>query len=172
MTTTTPAAASGRARPEDDDGRSSARTRADCGRIWAEDDAVQRIHAEKLGRPPTALELCLYFHTKDHDGITFLDSRVEKIVTAIQRRWIELTQSQPDTSIDETELYLSVVERDDKGQTYRLGWTPSGSRRRHGTAGGAAGGGDGVGSFRPISSPNEPIELLRRDFQEMRTHIL
>ncbi|KAK9132574.1 hypothetical protein Scep_012102 [Stephania cephalantha] len=51
-------------------------------------------------------------------------------------------------------------------------WTPSGSRRRHATAGGAAGGGDGAGSSRLISSPNEPIELLRRDFQEMETHIL
>ncbi|KAK9111043.1 hypothetical protein Scep_018562 [Stephania cephalantha] len=34
----------------------------------------------KLGRPPTALELCLYFHTKDHGGVTFIDSRVEKIL--------------------------------------------------------------------------------------------
>ncbi|KAK9119577.1 hypothetical protein Scep_017670 [Stephania cephalantha] len=118
---------------------------------------------EKLGRLPTALELCLYYHTKDHDGVTFLDSRVEKIVTAIQCRRIELTQSLPDTPIDEIELYLSVVERDDKGRTYGLGWTPSGSRRRHATAGGA-GGGDGAGSSRPISSPNEPVELLRSDF--------
>ncbi|KAK9125933.1 hypothetical protein Scep_014779 [Stephania cephalantha] len=123
--------------------------------------------AEKLGRPPTALELCLYFHTKDHDGVTFLDSRVEKIVTAIQRRWIELTQSQPYTPIDETELYLFVVECDDKGRTYGLGWTPSGPRRRHATVGGAGGrigggvgAGDGAGFSRPISSPNEPVELL------------
>ncbi|KAK9112199.1 hypothetical protein Scep_019718 [Stephania cephalantha] len=131
--------------------------------------------AEKLGRPPTALELCLYFHTKDHDDVTFPDSRVEKIVTAIQRRRIELTQSQLDTPIYETDLYLSVVERDDKGWTYGLGWTPSGSRRRHATAGGAgggAGGGDGARSSRPISSPNESVELLRRDFQMMQTHIL
>ncbi|KAK9128573.1 hypothetical protein Syun_017370 [Stephania yunnanensis] len=44
----------------------------------------------------------------------------------------------------------------------------------NGRAGGAggAGGGDGAGSSRPISSPNEPIKLLRRDFQTMRTHIL
>ncbi|KAK9149227.1 hypothetical protein Scep_007984 [Stephania cephalantha] len=130
--------------------------------------------AEKLGRPPTTLELCLYFHTKDHDGVTFLDSRVEKIVTAIQSKRIELTQSQSDTPIDETELYLPVVERDNKRQTYGLGWTPSGSQRRHATARGAVGGGggDGAGSSRPISSLNEPIELLRRDFQEMQTHIL
>ncbi|KAK9135011.1 hypothetical protein Syun_014341 [Stephania yunnanensis] len=33
----------------------------------------------------------------------------------------ELTQSQPNTSIDETELHLSVMEHDDKGWTYRLG---------------------------------------------------
>ncbi|KAK9112377.1 hypothetical protein Scep_019896 [Stephania cephalantha] len=91
--------------------------------------------AEKLGRPPTALELCLYFHTKDHDGVTFIDSRVDKIVTAIQR------------------------------------WTPSGSQRKHATAGGA-GGGDGAESSWPISSSNEPVELLWRDFQTMQTHIL
>ncbi|KAK9158203.1 hypothetical protein Scep_004777 [Stephania cephalantha] len=34
-----------------------------------------------------------------------------------------------------------------------------------------AGGRDGAGSSRPISSPNEPIELCE-DFQEMQTHIL
>ncbi|KAK9100863.1 hypothetical protein Scep_024293 [Stephania cephalantha] len=131
--------------------------------------------AEKFGRPPTSLELCLYFHTKDHDSVTFLDSRVEKIVTAIRRRRIELTQSQSDTPIDETELYLFVIERGDKGRTYGLGWTSSGSRRRHATAGGAgggAGGGNGAGSSRPISSPYEPVELLWRDFQAMQTHIL
>ncbi|KAK9119398.1 hypothetical protein Scep_017491 [Stephania cephalantha] len=69
--------------------------------------------AEKLSRSPTALELCLYFHTKDHEG----------------------------------------------------------GQRRHAIAGGA-GGGDGCGSSGPISSPNEPIKLLRRDFLEMQTHIL
>ncbi|KAK9105472.1 hypothetical protein Scep_022316 [Stephania cephalantha] len=41
----------------------------------------------------------------------------------------------------------------------------------HATAGGA-GGGDGVGTSRPISSPNEPVEFLRWDFQAMQTHIL
>ncbi|KAK9158787.1 hypothetical protein Scep_005361 [Stephania cephalantha] len=39
-------------------------------------------------------------------------------------------------------------------------------------AGAGAGGGDGAGSSRPISSPNEPIELLRWDFKEMQTQIL
>ncbi|KAK9167250.1 hypothetical protein Scep_002441 [Stephania cephalantha] len=88
---------------------------------------------------------------------------------------IELTQSHPDTPIDETDLYLFVIERDDKGRTYGLGWTPSGSRRRHATAGGAGGGargGNEAGSSRPIYSLNEPIELLRKDFQTMQTHIL
>ncbi|KAK9157051.1 hypothetical protein Scep_003625 [Stephania cephalantha] len=64
------------------------------------------------------------------------------------------------------------ISRDDNGRTYGLRWTPSGSRHRHATARGA-GGGDGVGSSQLISSPNEPIELLRRDIQEeMQTHIL
>ncbi|KAK9157560.1 hypothetical protein Scep_004134 [Stephania cephalantha] len=159
---------------------SSARPRGKSAATWSpirepRGGIAKGTPAEKLGRHPTALELCIYFHTKDHDGITFLDSRVEKIVTAIQRRRIELTQSQLDTPIDETELYLSIIERDDKRRTYGLGWTPSGSRRRHATAGeagGGAGGGDGARSSRPISSPNEPVKLLRRDFRTMQTHIL
>ncbi|KAK9098867.1 hypothetical protein Syun_025912 [Stephania yunnanensis] len=36
---------------------------------------------------------------------------------------------------------------------------------------GGAGGGDGGGSSRPISSPNELVELLWRDFQAMQTYI-
>ncbi|KAK9113764.1 hypothetical protein Syun_020561 [Stephania yunnanensis] len=47
----------------------------------------------------------------------------------------------------------------------------SSSNYRHAIAGGA-GSGDGAGSSRPISYPNEPVELLRRDFQAMQTHIL
>ncbi|KAK9094954.1 hypothetical protein Scep_026423 [Stephania cephalantha] len=102
-----------------------------------------------------------------------IDYGVLECVT-IKNRRIVLTQSQPDTPIDETELYLSVMERDDKGRTYGLGWTPSGSRRRHvGVGAGVrAGAGDGAGSSRPIYAPNEPIELLRRDFKEMQTNLL
>ncbi|KAK9100646.1 hypothetical protein Scep_024076 [Stephania cephalantha] len=83
---------------------------------------------------------------------------------AICNRRIELTQSQPDMSIDETELYLSVMERDDKGQIYGLGWKLTGSRHRHA--------GDGVGSSRPISAHDESIQLLRRDIKEMQTNLL
>ncbi|KAK9148076.1 hypothetical protein Scep_006833 [Stephania cephalantha] len=84
--------------------------------------------------------------------------------TAIRNRRIELTQSQHDTPIDETELYLSVVECDDKGRIYGLGWIPSGSRRRHTGA--------GAGSSRPIYAHGEPIEQLRKDIKEMQTNIL
>ncbi|KAK9140970.1 hypothetical protein Scep_010651 [Stephania cephalantha] len=129
-------------------------------RSWHNDPTLGRRRAEKLGRPPTALELCLYFHTIDHNDITFLDENIR----------IKLTQSQLDTLIDELESYLSVVERDDKGRTYGLGWTPSGSRRRHVNVG--VGASDGAGSSWPISAPNEPIELLRRDFNEMQTNLL
>ncbi|KAK9159812.1 hypothetical protein Syun_006153 [Stephania yunnanensis] len=41
-----------------------------------------------------------------------------------------------------------------------------------GGAGGGTGGGDGARSSWLISSPNKPIELLRRDFQKMLTQIL
>ncbi|KAK9125411.1 hypothetical protein Scep_014257 [Stephania cephalantha] len=81
---------------------------------------------------------------------TSTTSPIHILKTAIQRRRIELTQSQHDTPIDENKLYLSVVERDDEGRIYGLGWTPSRSRRMHATAegaGGGSGGGDGAGSF-------------------------
>ncbi|KAK9138257.1 hypothetical protein Sjap_008851 [Stephania japonica] len=82
---------------------------------------------KKFGRSPSALELYLYLHNKDHDCVTFLDSRAETIVTAICNRRLELAQLHgPDTPIDEIELYLSVVEHNDKGQRFGLGWTPSG----------------------------------------------
>ncbi|KAK9088846.1 hypothetical protein Scep_027928 [Stephania cephalantha] len=77
-----------------------------------------------------------------------------------ERKADELTQSRPDTPINETELYLSVVECDDKGRTYGLGWTPSRSQRRHATAGGDGGrarDGDGAGSsglFLLLMSPS------------------
>ncbi|KAK9125267.1 hypothetical protein Scep_014113 [Stephania cephalantha] len=72
----------------------------------------------------------------------------------------------PDTPIDETELYLSIIERDDKGRTYGLGWTPSGSNCRH------TGAKAGAGSSRPISAHDEPIEMLRKDIKEMLTNLL
>ncbi|KAK9100719.1 hypothetical protein Scep_024149 [Stephania cephalantha] len=44
----------------------------------------------------------------------------------IPNRRLELIQLHSyDTSIDESELYLSVVERDDKRRRYGLGWIPS-----------------------------------------------
>ncbi|KAK9125415.1 hypothetical protein Scep_014261 [Stephania cephalantha] len=57
---------------------------------------------------------------------TSTTSPIHILKTAIQSRRIELTQSQHDTPIDENKLYLSVVERDDEGRIYGLGWTPSG----------------------------------------------
>ncbi|KAK9094899.1 hypothetical protein Scep_026368 [Stephania cephalantha] len=54
----------------------------------------------------------------------------------IHNRRIELTQLRGhDIPIHDTELYLSIVEHDDKGRTYGLVGTPSGPRRRHVGAG-------------------------------------
>ncbi|KAK9118154.1 hypothetical protein Scep_016247 [Stephania cephalantha] len=95
-------------------------------------DMTAITFGEEIRSTPTALELCLYFHTKDHDDVTFLDQRVETIV------------------------------RDDKGRTYELEWTPSGSRRRHA----------GAGSSRPMSTSDEPIEQLREKIKEMQRSLL
>ncbi|KAK9142269.1 hypothetical protein Syun_011669 [Stephania yunnanensis] len=72
-------------------------------------------------------------------------------------------QSHPDMPIDENELYLSNTEHDDKGRTYELWWTPSGSRRRHAR----------TSSSQAISAHDEPIKLLRKDIiKEMQTNLL
>ncbi|KAK9140244.1 hypothetical protein Scep_009925 [Stephania cephalantha] len=55
-----------------------------------------------------------------------------------------------------------MIVHDDKGRTYGLGWTPSGSRRRHA----------GAGSSRPIPANDGLIELLKRDIKEMQTNLL
>ncbi|KAK9167152.1 hypothetical protein Scep_002343 [Stephania cephalantha] len=64
--------------------------------------------------------------------------------------------------IDETELYLSVVERDDKGRTYGLGWTPSGPKRRQA----------GAGSSRPMSANDELIEQLRGTLKKYKETLI
>ncbi|KAK9096589.1 hypothetical protein Sjap_022086 [Stephania japonica] len=118
---------------------------------------------KKLGRKPTTLDLCLYLHTRDHDGITFLDLRAEAIAAAIHERTRDLSQLQPDTPIDETELYLEIVQRNDKGRRFGIGWTPSGSKmRRH----------DEAGSSRPIFADDEPFDQFKKEFKEMQTMIL
>ncbi|KAK9148737.1 hypothetical protein Scep_007494 [Stephania cephalantha] len=62
-------------------------------------------------------------------------------------------------------IAMAVCPRKTKageGRTYVLGWTPSGSKRRHA----------GVGFSRPIFVIDEPIELLRKDIKEMQTNLL
>ncbi|KAK9118983.1 hypothetical protein Scep_017076 [Stephania cephalantha] len=51
--------------------------------------------------------------------------------------------------INETALYLSFIERDDKCHIYELRWTPSRSGRRHA----------GARCSQPMHANNEPIEL-------------
>ncbi|KAK9098329.1 hypothetical protein Syun_025374 [Stephania yunnanensis] len=42
--------------------------------------------AKILGRPPTPLELFLHIHTRDHDGHTFSDQRVELVAIRMEVR--------------------------------------------------------------------------------------
>ncbi|KAK9125979.1 hypothetical protein Scep_014825 [Stephania cephalantha] len=75
---------------------------------------------------------------------------------------MKLTHSQPDTPIDEKKLYLSVIERDDKGHTYGLGWTPLVSRRRH----------VGAGFSLPMSTNDDLIEQLWGDIKKLQRSLL
>ncbi|KAK9103957.1 hypothetical protein Sjap_021211 [Stephania japonica] len=85
------------------------------------------------------------------------------IQAAIHKRTTELSQLQPDTPIDETELYLEIVQRNDKGRRFGLGWTPLRSKmRRH----------DEAGSSRPILKDDEPFDQFNKEFEEMQAMIL
>ncbi|KAK9085479.1 hypothetical protein Sjap_025890 [Stephania japonica] len=56
--------------------------------------------------PPTVNELYLHLHTVNHDRMTFIDTRSERL----QRRCRELTCATPDQSVDDEAVYLNVAE--------------------------------------------------------------
>ncbi|KAK9113881.1 hypothetical protein Syun_020678 [Stephania yunnanensis] len=62
--------------------------------------------------------------------------------------------------INETQLYIFVVGRDDKGRTYELGWTPKG---RHDV---------GASSSQLMYAHYETIEQLRSDFERVQGQLL
>ncbi|KAK9096377.1 hypothetical protein Sjap_021874 [Stephania japonica] len=55
--------------------------------------------------PPTMNELYLHLHTVNHDRMTFIDTRSERL----QRRCRELTCATPDQSVDDEAVYLNVA---------------------------------------------------------------
>ncbi|XP_050225606.1 uncharacterized protein LOC126675074 [Mercurialis annua] len=80
---------------------------------------LKRILTEKEGREPTAPELFLYTHTKDHDGITFIDqksahayARFQAMVSSIRAAASQSvdgeSSSSPTLPIDENMIWLEA----------------------------------------------------------------
>ncbi|KAK9091504.1 hypothetical protein Sjap_024681 [Stephania japonica] len=67
--------------------------------------------------PPTVNELYLHLHTVNHDRMTFIDTRSERL----RRRCRELTRATPDQSVDDEAVYLNVAGECPKGRVYGLG---------------------------------------------------
>ncbi|KAK9118597.1 hypothetical protein Scep_016690 [Stephania cephalantha] len=70
--------------------------------------------------PPTMNEVYLHLHTVNHDGVTFIDTRLEQFYAKLQRRRQELTQATPDQPVDDEAVYFNVVGECPKGRVYGL----------------------------------------------------
>ncbi|KAK9094132.1 hypothetical protein Scep_025601 [Stephania cephalantha] len=130
----------------------------DVSKVWSTGlVAPPRRLASTVVVPPTKWLAMLANHRKRCD-------QFNRRITAIRDIRTGLTQLQGPyhTPIDETELYLSVVERSGKGHVYGLWWTPLGSRRTHA----------GVRSSRSMAANDEPIEQLRRVINEIQRSLL
>ncbi|KAK9101130.1 hypothetical protein Scep_024560 [Stephania cephalantha] len=75
----------------------------------------------------TPNDVFLHVHTKDHDGVTFIDSRSR--VAKLVRRREEHTQATPDQPIDEEQLYYDAAGVCPKGRVYGLGSLARKTRR-------------------------------------------
>ncbi|KAK9083168.1 hypothetical protein Scep_029639 [Stephania cephalantha] len=78
-------------------------------------------HYEEVGQDPSFLALdrdeddevtpndvFIHVHTKDHDGVTFIDNRSTRFHAKLMRRREEHTQATPDRPIDEKQLYYDA----------------------------------------------------------------
>ncbi|KAK9100656.1 hypothetical protein Scep_024086 [Stephania cephalantha] len=99
-------------------------------------------HYEGVGRDPSFLALdrdeddeitpndvFLHVHTKDHDGVTFIDNRSARFHADLMRRREEHTQATPDRPIDEKQIYYDVAGVCSKGRVYGLGSLANKKRR-------------------------------------------
>ncbi|KAK9162939.1 hypothetical protein Syun_003841 [Stephania yunnanensis] len=68
----------------------------------------------------TPNDVFLHVHTKDHDGVTFIDSISARFHAKLVRRREQRTQDTLDQLIDEEQLYYDAVEECPKGRVYGL----------------------------------------------------
>ncbi|KAK9157675.1 hypothetical protein Scep_004249 [Stephania cephalantha] len=83
--------------------------------------AVRCYQTNTSETPPTVNELYLHLHTVNHDGVTFIDTRSERLYDKLQMRRLELTQATPEQPVDDEAVYLNVAGECPKGRVYGLG---------------------------------------------------
>ncbi|KAK9166570.1 hypothetical protein Scep_001761 [Stephania cephalantha] len=69
----------------------------------------------------TPNDVFLHVHTKDHDGMTFIDNRSARFYAELVKRREEHTQATSDQPIDEKQLYYDAIGECSKGRVYGLG---------------------------------------------------
>ncbi|KAK9125377.1 hypothetical protein Scep_014223 [Stephania cephalantha] len=77
----------------------------------------------------TSNDVFLHVHTKNHDGVTFIDNRSRRFHAELVRRREEHTQATPDRPIDEKQLYYNAARECSKGHVYGLGSLAKRKRR-------------------------------------------
>ncbi|KAK9104728.1 hypothetical protein Scep_021572 [Stephania cephalantha] len=77
----------------------------------------------------TPNDVFLHVHTKDHDGVTFIDNRSARFYAELVRRREEHTQATSDQPIDEKQLYYDAIGECSKGRVYGLGSLAKRKRR-------------------------------------------
>ncbi|KAK9151517.1 hypothetical protein Syun_009826 [Stephania yunnanensis] len=80
--------------------------------------------------PRTVNELYLHLHTVNHDGVTFIDTRLELFYAKLQTRRQELTQAIPNQSMDDEVVYYKVAGECPKGRVHGL-WSLGRKKRRY-----------------------------------------
>ncbi|KAK9128636.1 hypothetical protein Syun_017433 [Stephania yunnanensis] len=68
----------------------------------------------------TPNDVFLHVHTKDHDGVTFIDNESTQFHVELVRRREEHAQATPDRPIDEKQLYYDAAGKCSKGRIYGL----------------------------------------------------
>ncbi|KAK9132828.1 hypothetical protein Scep_012356 [Stephania cephalantha] len=77
----------------------------------------------------TPNDVFLHVHTKDHDGVTFIDNRSARFHAELVRRHEEHTHATSDRPIDEKQLYYDAAGECSKGRVYGLGSLAKRKRR-------------------------------------------
>ncbi|KDP29946.1 hypothetical protein JCGZ_18515 [Jatropha curcas] len=87
--------------------------------------AIEIIEKSNLNRQPTPMEVFTFTHTKNHDGVTFIDRRAKLVrdnyTTGKERVIASHAQTGEHPTIDQLQPYLEAAGGKKKRKMYRIG---------------------------------------------------